>query len=314
MYYTVYTNSCLETPFAAYRSDVTEYWDLRDGYILYWIPAPDDSLFVKVGVSRGWVRPGSLFGEGEDQTLTITFRGNGGTGEMEDQTVEGFDTEFALSKCLFTRAGHVFAGWSRSEDGPVEFTNEQVVSDMRSSWVNHEVLYAVWHEQGGATGLAISYYDASASSNSFSTYSSMQSFFAALTPSLEASTLDFGDTLDSAITGMSSYDRSRLSNYGFQSFFSTTGTSSGRLHGAYANSSKNSFCAHVSGEISVSASGTHSFGMAADDGAVLYIDGSRVCSASWGSEGSGTVSLSAGTHSSCALFSPVYWRQSVAVL
>lgn len=150
------------------------------------------------------------------------------------------------------------------------------------------------NERGGAAGLAIAYYDTS--SSSFSTYSAMTSFFSSRTPTLEASTIDFGDTLDSAITGMSSSDVSRISNTGFRSFYSTTSASSGRLHGKYANGSQNSFCAHASGTIYLATAGTYSFGLAGDDGAVLYIDGTKVCSASWGSEGTGTIALTAGDH------------------
>ena len=134
-------------------------------------------------------------------------------------------------------------------------------------------LYALWRERGGAAGLAIAYYDTS--SSSFSTYSAMTSFFSSRTPTLEASTIDFGDTLDSAITGMSSYDTDRISDMGFRNFFSTT---------------------HASGTIYLATAGTYSFGLAGDDGAVLYIDGTKVCSASWGSEGTGTIALTAGDH------------------
>ena len=150
------------------------------------------------------------------------------------------------------------------------------------------------NERGGAAGLAIAYYDTS--SSSFSTYSAMTSFFSSRTPTLEASTIDFGDTLDSAITGMSSYDTDRISDMGFRNFFATTDVSSGRLHGKYANGSQNSFCAHASGTIYLATAGTYSFGLAGDDGAVLYIDGTKVCSASWGSEGTGTIALTAGDH------------------
>ena len=649
VYYTVYTNGSATGPFAAYRSDVTEDWNLRDGYILCWIPAAEDALFAKIGVSRGPVANGSLFGEGEDTTWTISYRSSGAAGQMEDQTVEGFDSFVALRLCEFALPGHRFLGWSTTPGGPIEYSDGQVVGDIRSGWFRSVCLYAVWEgsgnpisdaldapalsfttggdaewfvqadetheggsalrsgpishnqdtwiettvtgtgtlsfwwnvssegydfdyvevlvdgvqqdkiggdwnfwskqsvsisgfgphtvrwnyhkdatdssgsdcawldtvawtpetftvtfdaaggtgempaqtgicgesltlatnvfvrygfdfagwatEEGGAivyddgdtveslsetagdtialwavwrnrdsvalalnpdlvftrggdaewfaqsddthdgvsaarsgaighngrtwiettvvgpgtvtfwwnvsseeycdtlafsidgvqqssingtgygwryntftvsgdgshalrwayskdgsvnsgsdcgwvdevvwtpqnggstdAGLAIDYYDSNASLDLLSSYLSMQSWFASRTATLEASTTDFGDTLDSAITGMSSGDTNRISAKGFRNFFSATGTSSGRLHGNYADSSQGTFCAHASGSISIAIAGTHSFGVAADDGAVLYIDGTKVCSASWGDESTGTISLSEGDH------------------
>ena len=225
---------------------------------------------------------------------TVRFLPNGGTGTMDEQTLS-LDNAETLSPNAFSREGFVFAGWSDSPSGTVLWSDEASVTNLADENGGIVCLYAIWSDR--IPGLSIAYYDVAGSSSSFSSHSSMTSFFASRTPTLQGSTADFGDTLDSAITGMTSSDVSRISGKGFRNFFSTTGTSNGRFHGKFANSSQNSFCGRASGSISIAAAGTYSFGLAGDDGAVLFLDGTKVCSASWGSEGTGTISLTAGTHS-----------------
>lgn len=253
-----------------------------------WNYRKDD--FASSGSDCAWLDAVTWASRG---SYTIRFLPNGGSGTMADQSAP-LDCTVSLSRNGFSRDGFVFAGWSDSPTGDALYSNGAEVVNLANDPGGVATLYALWRERGGAAGLAIAYYDTS--SSSFSTYSAMTSFFSSRTPTLEASTIDFGDTLDSAITGMSSSDVSRISNTGFRSFYSTTSASSGRLHGKYANGSQNSFCAHASGTIYLATAGTYSFGLAGDDGAVLYIDGTKVCSASWGSEGTGTIALTAGDH------------------
>lgn len=145
-------------------------------------------------------------------------------------------------------------------------------------------------------GLSASYYDCPASWDSYSSYSTISDFFSSLTPILTGSTADFGETLDSAIAPMGMVDVNRLSDYGFRGFFSTPNATACRFHGEFADPSKDYFCVRASGTISISTEGTYSFGLAGDDNVVLSIDGTIVCSVRWGSEDSGTITLSTGIH------------------
>ena len=68
---------------------------------------------------------------------TITFQGNGGTGNMSNQTIAA--TGGYLANNGFSRSGYTFAGWSTSSNGTVQYTNGAMIyptSDM--------TLYAIW--------------------------------------------------------------------------------------------------------------------------------------------------------------------------
>lgn len=153
LYYTVYTNENVMGTFHCHRSEAIDEWDIRNGYKLFSIPADDESLFVKVGASRGRVRPGSKFGEGEDTIWRIDFQPNGGEGKMEDLEIDGFDTQFSLPPCRFTNGDKFFLGWSRTANGPVEFKDGETVSDIRTGWWSSASLYAIWVDDLFATAL-----------------------------------------------------------------------------------------------------------------------------------------------------------------
>ena len=72
----------------------------------------------------------------------VTFDANAkdATGEMEPQTFT-HGAGKALTANAFVRPGYSFLGWATREDGPVAYTNRQVVSI-----VENTTLYAVWCE------------------------------------------------------------------------------------------------------------------------------------------------------------------------
>lgn len=74
---------------------------------------------------------------------TIRFNANGGSGTMSDQSFQ-FGVSKNLSKNTFTRQGYVFAGWSTTPDGDVEFVDEQDGSKIPEDIVSNVTLYAVW--------------------------------------------------------------------------------------------------------------------------------------------------------------------------
>ena len=169
-------------------------------------------------------------------------------------------------------------------------------------------LTAQWEEN---VRLSIAYYDHGDHWDAF--YGNPSTYFSSLTPALTGSTADFGDTLDSAITGINANDVDRLTSQGFQDFFSTPGATAGRFHGKYASDSTDYFWVWASGTISISTGGSYSFGLAGDDFVALFIDGVEVCRASWGDESSGRVSLSAGKHDIDIAFCELYGGQGFFV-
>ena len=86
---------------------------------------------------------GELFAIWEQLKTTVTFYANGGDGEMEPVVINaGEATELPESE--FTRSGKRFVGWGASPDGPVVFTDSEVVT------LNGEdaelALYAIWED------------------------------------------------------------------------------------------------------------------------------------------------------------------------
>ena len=79
-------------------------------------------------------------------TYTIAFNANGGIGTTSSITAT-YDTSYNLTKNNFTREGYVFIGWSTSQNGNVIYTDQQSISNLRSS-TGTITLYAVWVQQG----------------------------------------------------------------------------------------------------------------------------------------------------------------------
>lgn len=76
----------------------------------------------------------------------IEYLGNGGVGNMASVNVN-FDEQINLSTNQFTRTGYIFKGWSMSPNGNVDYSNNQLVSNLRSS-AGVVKLYAIWEKVG----------------------------------------------------------------------------------------------------------------------------------------------------------------------
>ena len=75
-------------------------------------------------------------------TYTVSFNANGGSGEMDDQTItSGVAT--ALSENTFTRDKYTFKGWATSANGSVTYTDKESVTDLAIA-DGSITLYAVW--------------------------------------------------------------------------------------------------------------------------------------------------------------------------
>ena len=73
-------------------------------------------------------------------THTIHFNPNGGTGSMDDQTVNEFEPT-ALQANSFTKEGHVFEGWNTAADGTGDFYADGATVTL----LDDLTLYAQWY-------------------------------------------------------------------------------------------------------------------------------------------------------------------------
>ena len=76
-------------------------------------------------------------------TYTILYNANGGSGAMSN-TLCTYDNPINLSTNSFINDGYVFAGWSTSVSGEVEYINAQIVQNLSTIQNDTVVLYAQW--------------------------------------------------------------------------------------------------------------------------------------------------------------------------
>ena len=75
-------------------------------------------------------------------SYTIFFHANGGTGSMGAMTVSR-DAGVALAPEAFSREGHAFAGWAKSENGTLVYENMATVINLAPAGGSVD-LYALW--------------------------------------------------------------------------------------------------------------------------------------------------------------------------
>ena len=76
---------------------------------------------------------------------TVKFDNNGGTGSMDDLSLS-LGEPIILPKYTFTRTNYLFAGWSTTANGDVEYLDEQMVMSLATTDNAIVTLYAVWKE------------------------------------------------------------------------------------------------------------------------------------------------------------------------
>ena len=85
-----------------------------------------------------------LYDGAEGTSITVTFDANGGTGEMEQQSIAGDGMSHALYENAFTLEGSTFQGWSIH---PVLGQGEIVYSSGRTIPASDSItLYAIWSD------------------------------------------------------------------------------------------------------------------------------------------------------------------------
>lgn len=85
--------------------------------------------------------------EWERAAYTITFDANGGSGEMDPQTVKT-GSEAALAANKFTLDGYTFSGWNTQSDGKGTFYKDEDTVNPADDMT----LYAQWEKEGGERG------------------------------------------------------------------------------------------------------------------------------------------------------------------
>lgn len=89
----------------------------------------------------------TLFAQWIANKYTVKFNGNGNTGgSMNDQSFT-YDIAQNLTANSFEKYGHTFEGWSKTSNGPVAYTDEQLVSNLTSTNTETVTLYAKWTEK-----------------------------------------------------------------------------------------------------------------------------------------------------------------------
>ena len=85
----------------------------------------------------------TLYAKWTANTSTVQFNANGGEGTMADQLFT-YDVKQALTANTFTRTGYTFAGWAKTADGVIVYTNSEEVSNLAVEDGAVVTLYAQW--------------------------------------------------------------------------------------------------------------------------------------------------------------------------
>lgn len=112
-----------------------------DGWYLNTTQVGNNLTYVP-GKASGLYQAATYVASFVQKKYQVTFNANAmdATGEMEPQTFT-HGAGKALTVNAFVRPGYSFLGWATTKDGPVAYTNQQVVSI-----VENTTLYAVWCE------------------------------------------------------------------------------------------------------------------------------------------------------------------------
>lgn len=116
-------------------------WSTANFPLLTDIPIADINADHEGSIRTLLQRAGVTFG-----TYTVHFVGNGATsGTMADQVID-LDRATPLNANQFVRASYVFLGWSTTYNGEVEYTNEEVVTNL-GTLDETVTLYAIWRAE-----------------------------------------------------------------------------------------------------------------------------------------------------------------------
>ena len=85
----------------------------------------------------------SLYAQWIQNTYSVTFNANGGTGSMNNQ-IFTYDESQELTPNGFEYTGHTFIGWATTSNGAVVYTDQKVVVNLSAQQGDIVDLYAIW--------------------------------------------------------------------------------------------------------------------------------------------------------------------------
>ncbi|MGN1155738.1 MAG: InlB B-repeat-containing protein [Agathobacter sp.] len=87
----------------------------------------------------------TLYAKWTENTYTIAFNANGGSGSMSSMTSCKYSTSYTLTANSFTRTGYTFAGWNTNASGTgTSYANKASVSKLSATNGATVTLYAKW--------------------------------------------------------------------------------------------------------------------------------------------------------------------------
>lgn len=86
----------------------------------------------------------TLYAVWSENTYTLSFDKNGGTGENIPATPHGYDESFVIAKNIFSKTGYILAGWSLEKGGALVYENGATVKNICPDNNGKVTLYAVW--------------------------------------------------------------------------------------------------------------------------------------------------------------------------
>jgi len=121
----------------------------REGYIFAGWSAAEDGEIEYADNAQAQELSGiagetvTLYALWKGITYTIEYNASGGEGEMGSSEFT-YDKPQELKPNAFVLDGYVFAGWSTTEEGEVEYANEESILNLTGAQGDKITLYAIW--------------------------------------------------------------------------------------------------------------------------------------------------------------------------
>lgn len=127
----------------------------REGYtFIGWKGSNNIKLTNSISIDKNATGNKAYYALYDANEYTIYYDANGGKGSM-DATSVIYDKYVALSKNEFTKEGYIFAGWSEIKNGPIDYTDKEIVKNLVNIDNGKITLYAVWEKIEARTNIFV---------------------------------------------------------------------------------------------------------------------------------------------------------------
>ena len=105
-----------------------------------------DQQFVRniTDVNHGTI---TLYAQWTPHTYTVKFNANGGSGTMSDMSFTYGEAQNLTANAFTPPTGKIFVGWSKTQNGNVEYTDGQYVKNLTNTPGAEVTLYALWKRE-----------------------------------------------------------------------------------------------------------------------------------------------------------------------